>query len=130
MPSRPSTVEEIIRQRRELAALSMRQLAEHAGIPNPYLSQIERGVRAPSEEVLDAIARTLKVSPDALYEHARATRPGAESQGQRRTRRDRRRRPPDGTSALGVARGARSVRCRLAARLVRDPRVAEPPRTK
>ena len=41
----------------------MRQFADLAGISNPYLSQIERGLRAPSEQVLDAIAKTLKVSP-------------------------------------------------------------------
>jgi transcriptional regulator with XRE-family HTH domain len=53
---------EIIRRQRELAELSMRQVAAMAGISNPYLSQIERGLRAPSEEVLRAIADSLKVS--------------------------------------------------------------------
>jgi transcriptional regulator with XRE-family HTH domain len=66
----PSSLGEIIRQQRELAELSMRQFAELAGISNPYLSQIERGLRAPSEQVLDAIARTLQVSADALREQA------------------------------------------------------------
>jgi transcriptional regulator with XRE-family HTH domain len=66
----PSSLGEIIRQQRELAALSMRQFAELAGISNPYLSQIERGLRAPSEQVLDAIARTLQVSADTLREQA------------------------------------------------------------
>jgi transcriptional regulator with XRE-family HTH domain len=61
---------EIIRRQRELAELSMRQFAELAGISNPYLSQIERGLRAPSEQVLEAIASALKVSVDALYEQA------------------------------------------------------------
>jgi transcriptional regulator with XRE-family HTH domain len=61
---------EIIRQQREMAEYSMRQFAELAGISNPYLSQIERGLRAPSDHVLEAIARTLKVSSDALYEQA------------------------------------------------------------
>jgi transcriptional regulator with XRE-family HTH domain len=69
---------EIIRQQRELAELSMRQFAELAGISNPYLSQIERGLRAPSQQVLDAIAKTLKISADALYEQAGMTPPGAE----------------------------------------------------
>src|SRR4051812_14015882 len=46
----------------------MRQLAELAGISNPYLSQIERGLREPSEKVIDAIADNLEVSADALYE--------------------------------------------------------------
>ena len=57
---------EIIRRQRELAALSMRQVAAMAGISNPYLSQIERGLRAPSEEVLRAIAESLDVSADLL----------------------------------------------------------------
>ena len=80
MPSRRSAIGEIIRQQRELAELSMRQFAELAGISNPYLSQIERGLRAPSEQVLDAIARTLKVSSDALYEQAGVTPPGEEGE--------------------------------------------------
>ena len=58
-----------IRRQRELQELSMRQLAALAGISNPYLSQIERGLREPSEKVLDAIARNLEISADALYEH-------------------------------------------------------------
>jgi transcriptional regulator with XRE-family HTH domain len=61
---------EIIRHQRELAELSMRRFAELAGISNPYLSQIERGLRAPSEQVLEAIATALGVSIDALYEQA------------------------------------------------------------
>lgn len=48
----------------------MREFARLAGISNPYLSQIERGLRAPSEQVLHAIADTLKISADTLYEHA------------------------------------------------------------
>jgi transcriptional regulator with XRE-family HTH domain len=57
---------EIIRRQRELAELSMRQVAAMAGISNPYLSQIERGLRAPSEEVLRALAESLNVSADLL----------------------------------------------------------------
>lgn len=48
----------------------MRQFAEMAGISNPYLSQIERGLRAPSEAVLDAIAASLQTSADTLRERA------------------------------------------------------------
>jgi len=48
----------------------MRQLATMAGISNPYLSQIERGLRAPSDKVLEAIAGTLEISVDRLYEQA------------------------------------------------------------
>ena len=72
---------EIIRQQRELAQYSMRQFAALAGISNPYLSQIERGLRAPSEQVLDAIAQTLKVSADALYTQAGVTPPGDDERG-------------------------------------------------
>jgi transcriptional regulator with XRE-family HTH domain len=57
---------DLIRRQRELAELSMRQVAAMAGISNPYLSQIEHGLRAPSEAVLDTIAATLGVSPEAL----------------------------------------------------------------
>ena len=69
---------EIIRQQRELAELSMRQFAELAGISNPYLSQIERGLRAPSQHVLDGIAKALSLSADALYEQAGMAPPGSE----------------------------------------------------
>lgn len=71
---------EIIRQQRELAELSMRQFANLAGISNPYLSQIERGLRAPSQHVLDGIARALQLSSDALYEQAGIAPPGAEAE--------------------------------------------------
>ena len=50
--------------------MSMREFARLAGISNPYLSQIERGLRAPSEQVVHAIADTLKVSAETLYEQA------------------------------------------------------------
>ena len=81
MPSRMANrssgaLGEIIRRQRELGAMSMRQFADLAGISNPYLSQIERGLRAPSEHVLDGIANALKVSTDALYEQAGMSPPG------------------------------------------------------
>jgi transcriptional regulator with XRE-family HTH domain len=60
-------VGEIIRRQRELAELSMRQVAAMAGISNPYLSQIEHGLRAPSADVLETIAATLGVSPQILH---------------------------------------------------------------
>jgi transcriptional regulator with XRE-family HTH domain len=61
---------EIIRRQRELNRLTLRQFAALAGISNPYLSQIERGLRAPSEEVISAIARSLETTRDDLYEQA------------------------------------------------------------
>ncbi len=79
MASRTSAaLGEIIRQQRELAELSVRQFADLAGISNPYLSQIERGLRAPSQQVLDGIAKALKLSSDALYEQAGMRPPGSE----------------------------------------------------
>src|SRR5215207_2970782 len=60
----------IIRQQRELAALPMRQLAEAVGISKPYLSQIERGLRAPSDAVLNAIADRLDLTTAELRERA------------------------------------------------------------
>lgn len=60
----------IIRAQRELAELPMRNLAAAVGISNPYLSQIERGLRAPSEAVLNAIAESLETSVDRLYAEA------------------------------------------------------------
>jgi transcriptional regulator with XRE-family HTH domain len=65
-----STLGAIIRRQRELAELPMRQLAAAVGISNPYLSQIERGLRAPSDAVLNAIADSLETTADALYSEA------------------------------------------------------------
>ena len=59
-----------IRSQRELAQVSMRQLAKAAGVSNPYLSQIERGLRKPSAEILQQIARGLRISAEALYVRA------------------------------------------------------------
>ncbi|MGL4304957.1 MAG: helix-turn-helix domain-containing protein [Mycobacteriaceae bacterium] len=59
-----------IRSQRELAEVSIRQLAERAGVSNPYLSQIERGLRKPSAEVLAQIAKGLRVSAEVLYVRA------------------------------------------------------------
>jgi transcriptional regulator with XRE-family HTH domain len=78
-PRASAALGEIIRQQRELAELSMRQFAELAGISNPYLSQIERGLRAPSQQVVDGIAKALHSSADVLYEQAGMTPPGEEA---------------------------------------------------
>lgn len=59
-----------IRERRRQAQLSLRKLSELAGVSNPYLSQIERGLRRPSERMLQAIARALRVSAESLYVQA------------------------------------------------------------
>ncbi|MFZ2178769.1 MAG: helix-turn-helix transcriptional regulator [Rhodococcus sp. (in: high G+C Gram-positive bacteria)] len=59
-----------IRAQREAAQVSMRQLAQLAGVSNPYLSQIERGLRKPSAEVLAQIAKGLRVSSEVLYVQA------------------------------------------------------------
>jgi transcriptional regulator with XRE-family HTH domain len=69
-PDPVSALGEVIRRQRELNRLSVRQFAEMAGISNPYLSQIERGLREPSQRVVDAIARSLQTSAEALYEQA------------------------------------------------------------
>jgi transcriptional regulator with XRE-family HTH domain len=67
---RTSSLGEFIRRQRELSEVSMRQFAELVGISNPYLSQIERGLRAPSEQVVQSIAEALQVSADTLYDQA------------------------------------------------------------
>ena len=56
-----------IRDQRETAKLSLRKLAKLAGVSNPYLSQIERGLRKPSAEILQAIAKALEISSETLY---------------------------------------------------------------
>ena len=61
---------EFIRAQRERANLSLRRLAESAGISNPYLSQIERGIRKPSAEILKNLARALEISSNTLYSRA------------------------------------------------------------
>jgi transcriptional regulator with XRE-family HTH domain len=61
---------DFIREQRRHARLSLRKLSEAAGISNPYLSQIERGLRKPSAEILLGIARGLRISAETLYERA------------------------------------------------------------
>ena len=65
-----SQVGEYIREQRSAARVSLRELARTAGVSNPYLSQVERGLRKPSAEILAAIARGLKISAESLYEQA------------------------------------------------------------
>src|SRR6202030_3955771 len=65
-----NSIGEYIRQQREQAKISLRQLAEQAGVSNPYLSQVERGLRKPSAEILQQIAKGLRISAEALYVQA------------------------------------------------------------
>ncbi|MEB3051341.1 helix-turn-helix domain-containing protein [Mycolicibacter sp. MYC123] len=69
-----------IRAQREAAQVSMRQLADKAGVSNPYLSQIERGLRKPSADVLNQIAKALRVSAEVLYVRAGILEPGEKSE--------------------------------------------------
>jgi transcriptional regulator with XRE-family HTH domain len=61
---------EFIREQRHVGRLSLRKLSDMAGISNPYLSQIERGLRRPSAEILQSIARALEISAETLYVRA------------------------------------------------------------
>ena len=65
-----SSIGEYIKEQREQAKISLRQLAAAAGVSNPYLSQIERGLRRPSAEILQQIAKGLRISAEALYVQA------------------------------------------------------------
>lgn len=69
-----------IRSQREAAQVSVRQLADKAGVSNPYLSQIERGLRKPSADVLSQIAKALRVSAEVLYVRAGILEPSEKSE--------------------------------------------------
>lgn len=64
------SIGDFIRQQREAAEVSLRQLSKLAGVSNPYLSQIENGLRRPSAEILQQIAKGLQVSAETLYVRA------------------------------------------------------------
>ncbi|WP_051301293.1 helix-turn-helix domain-containing protein [Actinomadura rifamycini] len=68
--SKVGSIGEYIREQRTRAKISLRQLADVSGISNPYLSQIERGLRKPSAEILQQIAKGLRISAEALYVQA------------------------------------------------------------
>lgn len=68
--SKHTDLGKFIRQQRERANLSLRRLADKAGISNPYLSQIERGIRRPSAEILKNLSRALEISANSLYRRA------------------------------------------------------------
>ena len=69
-PVNVSSIGSYIREQREQAKISIRQLAQAAGVSNPYLSQVERGLRRPSADILAQIAKGLRVSAEALYVQA------------------------------------------------------------
>lgn len=75
-----SDIGSFIRSQRETAHVSMRQLAERSGVSNPYLSQVERGLRKPSADVLSQIAKALRVSAEVLYVRAGILEPSETSQ--------------------------------------------------
>jgi len=70
LPDRFNELGAFIREQRSSARLSLRRLSELAGISNPYLSQIERGLRRPSAEILQQIAKALRISAETLYVQA------------------------------------------------------------
>jgi transcriptional regulator with XRE-family HTH domain len=70
LPDRWRELGEYIREQRAGARLSLRRLSDMAGISNPYLSQIERGLRKPSAEILQQIAKALRISAETLYVRA------------------------------------------------------------
>ena len=70
LPDRWHELGEFIREQRAGARLSLRRLSDMAGISNPYLSQIERGLRKPSAEILQQIAKALRISAETLYVRA------------------------------------------------------------
>jgi transcriptional regulator with XRE-family HTH domain len=75
-----SDIGSFIRTQRENAQVSLRQLAERSGVSNPYLSQVERGLRKPSADVLNQIAKALRVSAEVLYVQAGMLEPSDKSQ--------------------------------------------------
>ena len=70
MANLPGGLGEYLREQRKNSKLSIRQLAAVAGVSNPYLSQIERGLRKPSAEILQQLAKGLRISAEQLYMHA------------------------------------------------------------
>jgi transcriptional regulator with XRE-family HTH domain len=79
------SVGEYLAEQRRHAQLSLRQLSDLAGVSNPYLSQIERGLRKPSADVLQQLAKALRISAETLYIRAGILDPDDESDSARRT---------------------------------------------
>jgi transcriptional regulator with XRE-family HTH domain len=78
---RVGSVGEYLAEQRRHAQLSLRQLSDLAGVSNPYLSQIERGLRKPSAEVLQQLAKALRISAETLYVRAGILDPDDSSDG-------------------------------------------------
>ena len=112
-----SQVGNYIREQRNAARVSLRELARTAGVSNPYLSQVERGLRKPSAEILAAIARGLKISAETLYEQAGIL--------------DRRSGSPDTVAAIrsdgALSERHKAVLLELYETYVREHRAAHPP---
>ena len=81
LDKRLADVGDLIKSQREVARMSVRHLAELAGVSNPYLSQIERGLRKPSAEILQQIAKALQISAESLYERAGFLTPNGQPRG-------------------------------------------------
>ncbi|MEZ5249799.1 MAG: helix-turn-helix transcriptional regulator [Ilumatobacteraceae bacterium] len=94
----------------ETASMSVRRLAELAGVSNPYLSQIERGLRKPSADILQQIAKALQISAETLYVRARVA--SERPHRQRRPRRHRPRPPAHPRATPGTHPGVRELRRR------------------
>jgi transcriptional regulator with XRE-family HTH domain len=95
---------EFIKTQREVARMSVRRLADLAGVSNPYLSQIERGLRRPSAEILQQLARALQISAETLYVRAGllSDEPTARDDVRDAIARDLRLSPEQRTALLGV----------------------------
>ncbi len=81
LKSKTADLGDFLREQRRTARLSLRQLADQAGVSNPYLSQIERGLRKPSAEVLQQLAKALRISAQTLYFRAGILDPDDDSVG-------------------------------------------------
>src|SRR5882724_7485268 len=92
---------EFIREQRRVGHLSLRKLSEMAGVSNPYLSQIERGLRKPSAEILQQLAKALEISAETLYVRA-GLLDGAEGAHGEHS-------PSDASSAGGTAQVSRVI---------------------
>ena len=100
---------EFIRNQREVASMSVRRLADLAGVSNPYLSQIERGLRRPSAEILQQLAKALKISVETLYVRGRLAGRRRRRGRSERPRGDRPRPAPHGRAEAGPAQRLREL---------------------